>query len=245
MILGTLTTVLCAISAAHVGALGSTHGPLSRRQHHGIARASFSDEVQGGDNSSVILNSRGPNSKWSWYDTEESGNAGACGDHMKNWEPVVARAQVDFKPSDCGKRITLEFEGRTMQARIMDICPICPSNGLDLSKGLFKQIAPRGDGIVYGNWWFGGDAPKPPPTTSKEKPKPKPTSTTEEWTSTRTQTRKASSTTTRPPSTTPSETSTTTTTTTAALTEPTPTGNIATLQRVLVGLGGMVAGGAA
>lgn len=239
-----LTTALCAISLANVGgvlAVGAGHGLAHRRQHHSIARASFDE----GGNSTTSLEPRAGDSKWSWYDTEESGNAGACGKHMKNYEFVVARAQVDFQQSDCFKTITLEFEGRTVQAQIMDICPVCPPRGLDLSKGLFKHIAPNGDGIVYGNWWFGGGAPKPPKPTTTKKPEPT-TTTTKKPTSTTTTTTKKStttSTTTTSTSTTSSTTSTSSSTTASVAPPPTaaPQANLGALQEILVEMGGVVA----
>ncbi|KAF6746281.1 hypothetical protein DFP72DRAFT_783824, partial [Ephemerocybe angulata] len=163
---------LSILSIAELAFALNDHGVNHRgRHHHGISR----EIAPISDTQNTTIHPRGGGARWSWYDTEESGNAGACGDHMKNSEFVTSyqlliRLQQDFKQSDCFQKITLEFEGRKVEAVIKDICPVCPPNGLDLSKGLFKYIAPNGDGIVYGNWWFGGDAPKPPPTTTKEPP---------------------------------------------------------------------------
>jgi len=44
----------------------------------------------------------------------------------------------------------------------------CPPGALDLSLGLFKYIAPNGDGVVYGTWNWGAEVEAPRPNTTKQ-----------------------------------------------------------------------------
>ncbi|KAF6746280.1 hypothetical protein DFP72DRAFT_1175660 [Ephemerocybe angulata] len=216
-----------------------------------IARDSILRHKHASNNSALQV--RGANSKWSWYDTE-TGNPGLCGEYIKNSDFVVARSASDFSNSDCFKTVTLSYKGRTAQAVIKDVCSGCPPNGLDLSKGLYRFIAPDADDILWdGDWWFGGE--KPGPTSSKETQKQSGTSgsatstTAKETgsTSTKSTTAKISST-----ATTTSVTTTTTTRSTSTSTEsattvsdiiPKPSSaadNLSVLFSVVVELGGLV-----
>ncbi|EAU88104.2 hypothetical protein CC1G_11527 [Coprinopsis cinerea okayama7 len=139
----------------------------------------------------VHLYKRFTNSKWSFYDV----GLGACGEWNVESDFIVALNAEQFGSGypgpHCGKTITLRYNGKTAQAKIMDRCPGCPYGGLDLSRSLFRHFAHEDLGIIYGSWDFGsggGDnapattqAPAPPTTTprttSTPAPAPEPTTT--------------------------------------------------------------------
>ncbi|KAH6906359.1 hypothetical protein BKA70DRAFT_1429049 [Coprinopsis sp. MPI-PUGE-AT-0042] len=114
---------------------------------------------------------------FSWYDTEESGNPGNCGDHIKNSEFVVAKQLGAFSMADCGKQIRIFYQGKVAVATIKDSCPGCWSGGFDMSRGLFQFF--EWDAVRVGTidteWeWVGAEQPPPPPPT--------PTTTEQPWT---------------------------------------------------------------
>ncbi|TFK90438.1 hypothetical protein K466DRAFT_563550 [Polyporus arcularius HHB13444] len=139
----------------------------------------------------------------------------ACGgfDHENDFIVALNTHQWDGG-SHCFEEITVEYQGKTAQAKITDECMECPFGAIDFSPGLFKYMVPGGEGqgVAYGSWNFGAADPGPTSTsttTTKEKPtttsKPPPstTSTSTTPTTTKHSTTKTSS------STTPSTTSTT------------------------------------
>lgn len=87
---------------------------------------------------------------------------GSCGLTNSNADYIVAIAAVDMGYSanpnlnpNCGRKITIEYEGRTHDATVVDTCPECASGSIDLTPTLFQAVAPKGDGRVKGvNWWF-------------------------------------------------------------------------------------------
>ncbi|KAF2461521.1 RlpA-like double-psi beta-barrel-protein domain-containing protein-containing protein [Lineolata rhizophorae] len=89
---------------------------------------------------------------------------GSCGFTNSEGDDIVALAagmmtSVSTGNSNnnpyCGKKITIEYEGNTHTAEIVDTCPGCDGASLDLTQSLFEKVAPNGDGRVHGvNWWF-------------------------------------------------------------------------------------------
>ncbi|KAH6897539.1 hypothetical protein BKA70DRAFT_1438118 [Coprinopsis sp. MPI-PUGE-AT-0042] len=102
---------------------------------------------------------------FSWYDTEESGNPGNCGDHIKNSEFVVAKQLGAFSMADCGKQIRIFYQGKVAVATIKDSCPGCWSGGFDMSRGLFQFF--EWDAVRVGTIDTEWEWPwTPPPTPS-------------------------------------------------------------------------------
>jgi len=122
-----------------------------------------------------------PNTRWTFYST----GLGACGKTNQDSDFIVALSQDNFGtayPSpDCFKMITMTYGGKTTQAQIVDACPGCPPNGLDLSPGLFSFFADQGLGVITGSWSFadgsggGGGGGDDTPTTKKTTAQPTPT----------------------------------------------------------------------
>lgn len=87
---------------------------------------------------------------------------GSCGETSSEADDVVALA-VDMMANGanpnlnpkCGQSITIEYQGRQHQAKVMDTCYACATNDIDISPPLFGSVAPSGDGRVTGvKWWF-------------------------------------------------------------------------------------------
>ncbi|KAH6897538.1 hypothetical protein BKA70DRAFT_1569919 [Coprinopsis sp. MPI-PUGE-AT-0042] len=115
---------------------------------------------------------------FSWYNTEESGNPGNCGDHIKNYEFVVAKYLPEFSMADCGMQIRIFYHGKEAVATVKDSCGGCSPGGFDMSRGLFEFF--EADAVRVGTidteWeWVGAEQPQPPPP-------PPPTTTEQPWT---------------------------------------------------------------
>ncbi len=97
-------------------------------------------------------------SKFTWYNT----GLGACGQTHSDSEYVIALSAVNFDPHTpngnpnnndlCNRRIRASYNGRSVEVKVVDRCPGCPENGLDLSPGAFQQLADLGVGVVQGSW---------------------------------------------------------------------------------------------
>ncbi|KAI0781117.1 hypothetical protein BD413DRAFT_21571 [Trametes elegans] len=101
----------------------------------------------------------------------------ACGsfDHDNDFIVAMNTHQWDGG-SHCYEEITVEYQGKTANAKITDECMECPYAAVDLSPGLFSYLADgTAAGMVYGSWNYGGGA-APSPTTTPDQP----TSTTHE-----------------------------------------------------------------
>lgn len=85
---------------------------------------------------------------------------------------IVALNSAQFGGSypspECGKSITISYNGKSAVATIQDECPTCGYGELDLSEGLFDHFADESMGQFYGSWSFNdGSGSSPTTTTSK------------------------------------------------------------------------------
>jgi len=87
---------------------------------------------------------------------DNTGAAGACGEALTDDMPVVAIAQGAWNAQGgtthdvmtgastnpwCGKEIEIEFQGKTANAKIMDLCPGCVNEyDIDLSHAVWKDL---------------------------------------------------------------------------------------------------------
>ncbi|KAI0721589.1 hypothetical protein C8T65DRAFT_630498 [Cerioporus squamosus] len=209
--------LLAALASALVLADSASHD-LRRldlgRRHHGLNIVERDSHIQ----------KRFDNTRFTYFPP----GTNACGgfDHENDFIVALNTHQWDGG-SHCYEEITVEYQGKTAQAKITDECIECPYAAIDFSPGLFKYLIPGGEdqGVAYGSWNFGaGDSG---PTTTKEKPTPTttskpPPSTTS--TSTKPTTTKHSTTTTSTHSSTTS--STTSTTSSSTLTSSAPTATV-------------------
>lgn len=95
-----------------------------------------------------------------------NGNTGSCGTSIANSDMVVALSADTYGPSTyevatgkptnkyCGMKINITYNGKTTPATIMDKCPGCSPNGLDLSPSLWKAVTGTDEGSrLYGMTW--------------------------------------------------------------------------------------------
>ncbi|KAI9622046.1 hypothetical protein H4Q26_015484 [Puccinia striiformis f. sp. tritici PST-130] len=75
---------------------------------------------------------------------------GACGNYNGPGDFIVALNANQFTANKwCGKKIKIFFGGKNTIATIVDECPGCPTNGLDMSPSLFEFFASKDVGVFY------------------------------------------------------------------------------------------------
>ncbi|KAI1853947.1 hypothetical protein JX265_003730 [Neoarthrinium moseri] len=97
--------------------------------------------------------------RMTYYDP--SVGAGACGTTHSDSEHVVALDATQFKaggnPNNdpvCGKHIKISYNGKSTEALVVDKCPTCASQAIDVSSSTFKDIADLSVGVVQVDWDF-------------------------------------------------------------------------------------------
>ncbi|KAH9881215.1 hypothetical protein J1614_001710 [Plenodomus biglobosus] len=83
---------------------------------------------------------------------DNNGSFGACGTELHDTDMIVALAQPAWGQSTydvmtgastnpwCGQKIQVEYEGNTIEATIMDLCPGCSGHDIDLSLSAWKAL---------------------------------------------------------------------------------------------------------
>ena len=56
--------------------------------------------------------------------------------------------------SDCGKSVTIEYNGVTQTGKVIDKCMGCDNTSIDLSRALFESFASLAEGRVSGATWY-------------------------------------------------------------------------------------------
>ncbi|KAF8871356.1 hypothetical protein BD779DRAFT_473418 [Infundibulicybe gibba] len=109
----------------------------------------------------LSLAKRFNNAQLTFYSPDAGGSIGACGEIIHNSDFIVALNTPQYQASTppgsfrstlCDQSITITVNGKTATARIMDECPFCPNDGLDLTPALFSFFAPLSSGLVIGSW---------------------------------------------------------------------------------------------
>ncbi|KAJ5474646.1 hypothetical protein N7475_004212 [Penicillium sp. IBT 31633x] len=91
-----------------------------------------------------------------FYDTATTtANPSSCGTTNDGTvENVLALPVGIMKDSDCGKTVTVEFEGQTATGIVVDKCMGCDNGSIDLSRHFFGQLAPMDKGRAAGAKWY-------------------------------------------------------------------------------------------
>ncbi|KAK4164404.1 RlpA-like double-psi beta-barrel-protein domain-containing protein-containing protein [Cladorrhinum sp. PSN259] len=89
---------------------------------------------------------------------------GSCGLQSSESDPVAAIGKSLFDASTpsgnsnnnplCNSRIRVTAGGKSVEVSVVDSCPACSENDLDLSPTAFAQLADLGAGKVDATWEF-------------------------------------------------------------------------------------------
>jgi hypothetical protein len=95
---------------------------------------------------------------------------GACGWNNVASDYIVALNTAQYGSGspgpECGKSITISYNGNTATATIADECPSCGYGDLDFSQGLFEHFASTDVGQFQMSWWY-NDGSSQQTTTSQ------------------------------------------------------------------------------
>ncbi|RPD78200.1 hypothetical protein L226DRAFT_480878 [Lentinus tigrinus ALCF2SS1-7] len=86
-----------------------------------------------------------------WY--TPNGGLGACGAPSQNSDLVVALSADQYAGgSNCWRHIGVHYQGKFVDATVVDLCPGCASGSIDLSPGAFKKLANQDVGRIQVTW---------------------------------------------------------------------------------------------
>ncbi|GJN73424.1 rare lipoprotein A (RlpA)-like double-psi beta-barrel domain-containing protein [Purpureocillium lilacinum] len=79
---------------------------------------------------------------------------GACGRTNTDNDAIVAVSSAIYdKQSPCGRNIRVQYKDKSVTVRVVDRCPSCAENDLDLSASAFQSLTgDKGLGRVQGTW---------------------------------------------------------------------------------------------
>ena len=91
-----------------------------------------------------------------FYSVKKSGEP-SCGGKADNDDLVVALSKHRMGKKEkklCGEKIKVQGKTGSVTVKVIDTCPECDKNDIDLSPAAFKKIAHKKDGRVKVKWSF-------------------------------------------------------------------------------------------
>ncbi|KAL0945407.1 hypothetical protein HGRIS_000899 [Hohenbuehelia grisea] len=86
-----------------------------------------------------------------WYHTGQ----GACGAWSKDSDHVVALSPRQYAGGDnCWRHIKIHYQGKTVDATAVDLCPECQGDSIDLSPSAFSSLAGLDVGRIQVTWSY-------------------------------------------------------------------------------------------
>ncbi|KAK7934710.1 riboflavine-aldehyde-forming enzyme [Apiospora marii] len=81
---------------------------------------------------------------------------GSCGLTNSDGDAVVALAPSQYAdhPDACGKKIVINYGGKTAVATVVDKCPGCSPESIDVSPSVFQTLDSLDAGRVQVSWSF-------------------------------------------------------------------------------------------
>lgn len=91
-----------------------------------------------------------------YYDTATTAtNPSACGTTNDGLTELVLALPVGMMTdADCGKSVTIEYNGVTQTGKVVDKCMGCDNTSIDLSRALFESFASLSAGRISGAKWY-------------------------------------------------------------------------------------------
>jgi hypothetical protein len=91
-----------------------------------------------------------------YYDTATtSSNPSSCGTTNDGETELVLALPVGIMTdSDCGKTVTIEYNGVTQTGTVVDKCMGCDDSSVDLSRAFFEAFASLSEGRLDGAKWY-------------------------------------------------------------------------------------------
>ncbi|KAL0945409.1 hypothetical protein HGRIS_000901 [Hohenbuehelia grisea] len=78
---------------------------------------------------------------------------GACGAYSQNSDFIVALPPSQYNNgANCWRHIKVQYQGRTIDATVVDLCPGCGGDSIDLSPGAFQALSSLDAGRIRVTW---------------------------------------------------------------------------------------------
>ncbi|OJT08885.1 Papain inhibitor [Trametes pubescens] len=142
-----LTVLSLSAAFGAAPALAAPH-PHGNEPPHGITHS----HINRANRTTFALAPRAfENSRFTFYDAGEN----ACGSVDDANAYIMALSPAFFNNGQhCFQKVTIDYQGKKVQATVTDECPGCSDSQADLSRPLFAALAPLDEGVIYGSWWF-------------------------------------------------------------------------------------------
>ncbi|KAE8399223.1 hypothetical protein BDV37DRAFT_261241 [Aspergillus pseudonomiae] len=59
-----------------------------------------------------------------------------------------------MKDSDCGRMVTVHYNGKVVSGKVVDKCMGCDSTSIDLSRHFFNSLASESEGRLHNVEWY-------------------------------------------------------------------------------------------
>ncbi|KAF8970655.1 RlpA-like double-psi beta-barrel-protein domain-containing protein-containing protein, partial [Flammula alnicola] len=80
---------------------------------------------------------------------------GACGTRNVNSDHVVALPTLEFAGGTrCNRMVRVYYKEKSVDAKVVDLCPSCSMSGIDLSLSAFQALAPPEVGLIQIYWQY-------------------------------------------------------------------------------------------
>ncbi|KIY64552.1 hypothetical protein CYLTODRAFT_425109 [Cylindrobasidium torrendii FP15055 ss-10] len=89
-----------------------------------------------------------------WY--TPNGGLGACGAPSANTDWVIALPANRYYEGNghCWQHVKIEYNGEVTEAVVVDLCPGCANDNIDVTPAVFEHYASKDKGVINVNWWF-------------------------------------------------------------------------------------------
>ncbi|KAI0670562.1 RlpA-like double-psi beta-barrel-protein domain-containing protein-containing protein [Trametes maxima] len=146
-------TILSLALAAVVLLAGSAHA-APFRSVHAVAHSHNTQDRPSAQNGTQPASGpvkRYDGARFTYYDAGQN----ACGSVDSDSAYIIALSPALYNNGEhCFKQVTVQYNGKQVQATVTDECPGCSDSQADLSRPLFAALAPLDQGVIYGQWWF-------------------------------------------------------------------------------------------
>jgi len=84
---------------------------------------------------------------------------GSCGQTNTEADMIVALSPSQFTTNSdiCGRNITISMNGKTATAMVVDKCPGCSDNSIDVSPAVFTELTSLDTGRAKISWTYSTD----------------------------------------------------------------------------------------
>ncbi|KAF9377010.1 hypothetical protein CPC16_012033 [Podila verticillata] len=153
---------LLAVAVALVSAAPINHGPASSVDASSASSPSPSPSPSPSSFDSLVADpviAAASSGTFSGRGTWFTDSVGSCGTSFTTDDLIVAmnapqQGDDGNGNAQCGKHVRIQYNGKSVTAKVVDTCPECAEGSLDLSQAAFKTLAPLGQGVIDITWSF-------------------------------------------------------------------------------------------